>query len=242
MLDEPNPESILDILLQGRLEMEGLVPWGSNYTFLVHVFHKLGNVDAIYKPSKGERPLWDFARGSLALRERAAFLISEQLGWHLVPTTVLRDGPHGRGSVQYFVEHDPQQHYLTFQGQYPTQAQRIALFDVVINNADRKSGHVILENGGRLWSIDHGVCLHTDYKLRSVIWDFAGDPIPEAMRQNLVAFRSWLCYGNDTNRTELSQLLSEEEIAALEGRLVQLIENRIFPLPGPGRHYPWPIV
>ncbi len=222
--------------------MEGLVPWGSNYTFLVKV--KLGDnqIDAIYKPSRGERPLWDFARGTLCLRERAAFLIAEALGWHLVPPTVLRNGPHGWGSLQYYVDHDPDQHYLTFSDEYVRVTQQIALFDVIINNADRKSGHVLLDPTGRLWAIDHGVCFHDDYKLRSVIWEYADQPIPDELVNNLESLNTWLCYDRGSEYEELKQLLEPVELGALQGRLNQLISSKRFPKPGPGRHYPWPLV
>jgi hypothetical protein len=233
---------ILRILEEGQLEMEGLVSWGSNYTFLVEVQHELGQLDAIYKPSRGERPLWDFARGTLCLRERAAYLTSEAIGWALVPPTILRDGPHGWGSLQLFVDHDPQIHYLTFQGSYLEQSQKVALFDVLINNADRKSGHVLLSNDDRLWAIDHGVSFHNEFKLRTVIWDFSGQPIPGPLREDLVAFQSWLCYGNDPSLQELGQLLDSSEMDALESRLSRLIEGDMFPHPGSGRHYPWPLV
>lgn len=234
--------TILNILEKGQLEMNGLVPWGSNYTFLVHINHETGQIAAIYKPSKGERPLWDFSRGTLCLRERAAYLISEILGWHIVPPTILREGPHGWGSLQYYVEHDPQEHYLTLQGQCVDQVQIIALFDALINNADRKSGHVLLGDDDQLWAIDHGVCFHADYKLRSVIWEFSGQPIPNQMMAGLVAFQSWLCQGNDPAYTELSQLLDPRELDALSHRLDRLIAEGIFPQPGSGRHYPWPLV
>lgn len=233
---------ILDILEKGQLEMERLVPWGSNYTFLVHIVHDEGQIDAIYKPSKGERPLWDFTRGTLCLRERAAYIISEILGWHVVPPTILRNGPHGWGSLQYYVEHDPEEHYLTLQGHRVDQIQIIALFDALINNADRKSGHVLLGTDDRLWAIDHGVCFHTEYKLRSVIWEFAGQPIPDYIMTSLVDFQSWLCNGDDPPYAELSQLLDPKELKALSHRLQRLIEEGCFPHPGSGRHYPWPLV
>lgn len=245
MVEETTKAVILEILEQGQLNMEGLVPWGSNYTFLIHIEHEKGQIDAIYKPSRGERPLWDFTRGTLALRERAAYLTSDKLGWHIVPPTVLREGPHGWGSVQYFVDHDPNQHYLTLleiQDSYNDQIQRIALFDVIINNADRKSGHVLLGDGDRVWAIDHGVCFHADPKLRTVIWEFAGKNIPEKLINHLVAFNSWVCYGNDAVLDELSHLLSPLEMNALRNRVAGLIETKIFPHPGPGRHYPWPLV
>jgi hypothetical protein len=199
-------------------------------------------IDAIYKPSRGERPLWDFARGTLCLRERAAYLVSEALSWPIVPPTILREGPHGWGSLQFFIDHDPQVHYLTIQGEYIEQSQQIALFDVIINNADRKSGHVLVDEHDHLWAIDHGVSFHEEHKLRSVIWDFAGTSISEKLRENLVAFQSWLCYGSDPMLKELGQLLDRTEMEALETRLLRLIEDGVFPHPGPGRHYPWPLV
>src|SRR5690606_134611 len=121
----------LQLLQEGTLEVEGLISWGSNYTFLARVCHDVQEIHAIYKPRKGERPLWDFAPGTLCQRERAAFLISEALGWQLVPPTVLRDGPHGWGSVQKYIDHDPEEHYFSFQGEYPEQLQRIVLFDML---------------------------------------------------------------------------------------------------------------
>ena len=242
MGDKVTSAAILKILERGELAMEGLVSWGSNYTFLVKVELDDSHVDAIYKPSRGERPLWDFARGTLCLRERAAFLIAEALGWHLVPPTVLRNGPHGWGSLQYYVDHDPEQHYLTFQDQFVGVTQQFALFDVIINNADRKSGHVILDPTGRLWAIDHGVCFHDDYKLRSVIWEFADQPIPSELLKNLQALNTWLCYDKGTEFEELKQLLQPVELDALQRRLNRLISSERFPKPGPGRHYPWPLV
>lgn len=242
MSDIPDFTDVIEILERGTLEMEGLVPWGSNYTFLVHVCFGEREIDAIYKPGRGERPLWDFTRGTLCLRERAAYLISEALGWRLVPPTILREGPHGWGSVQSFVSHDPQVHYLVMKGDHTIQMQQIALLDAIANNADRKSGHVLLGRDQRLWAIDHGVCFHVDYKLRSVIWEFAGQPIPEHLMDDLAAFQTWLCHANDPIRLELTDLLDAPELAALEQRLNELIKHGTFPEPGPGRHYPWPLV
>lgn len=242
MSEMPAEADILNILEQGRLDVEGLVAWGSNYTFLVQVCSDRWEVAAIYKPGRGERPLWDFPRGTLCLRERAAYLVSEILNWHIVPPTVLREGPHGMGSLQLFVEHDPQQHYLTFQGSFTSQLKQIALFDVLINNADRKSGHVLLGENDRVWAIDHGVCFHSDYKLRTVIWDFAGEPIPAGLLADLRTLREGLNDCQDARCMELRQLLSKPEIDALNQRLDRMIRHGVFPQPGPGRHYPWPLV
>lgn len=235
-------DQLIEILNVGQIEVEGLVPWGSNYTFLVHICHELGEIDAIYKPSRGERPLWDFAKGTLCLRERAAYLISESLSWQLVPPTVLRKGPQGRGSVQFYVDHDPEEHYLTFQGRFIEQLQKISLFDVIINNADRKSGHVLLAEDDHLWAIDHGVCFHTDYKLRTVIWEFAGESIPANLAADLVNFQHWLESANSASYEQLCALLTVQEMASLIDRTQRLISRNSFPQPGPGRHYPWPLV
>jgi hypothetical protein len=232
----------LQTLEQGELAMEGLVPWGSNYTFLVRIRSGETETEAIYKPERGERPLWDFVKGTLCLRERAAYLVSEALKWHLVPPTILRNGPHGHGSVQHFVDHDPERHYLTIQGQYIDQIKRIALFDAIINNADRKSGHVLVGDDGRLWAIDHGVSFHKEDKLRTVIWEYAGNPIPEVLLEEVVAFQYWLCYRNDQSHEELGLLLEEAEMEAMMRRVDELIRRGTFPIPGPGRPYPWPLV
>ncbi len=235
-------DQLLQILNTGQLEMEGLVPWGSNYTFLVHVCHEEEEIDAIYKPSQGERPLWDFAKGTLCFRERAAYLVSKALSWGLVPVTILRKGPHGQGSLQQFVDHDPEEHYLTFQGRYIEQLQQITLFDVIINNADRKSGHVLLGDDNRLWAIDHGVSFHTDYKLRTVIWEFAGETIPANLISDMAAFQQLLETPDTDFYQELKNLLTSREITAVSNRLTRLITQKVFPQPGPGRHYPWPLV
>jgi uncharacterized repeat protein (TIGR03843 family) len=249
----------LQRLQTGELEMQGLLPWSSNYTFLVHICDDERRIEAVYKPRRGERPLWDFAQGTLCQRERAAFLVSDALGWGLVPPTVLRDGPHGLGSIQFFVEHDPECHYFTFEGEaaYREQLQQLALFDVLVNNADRKSGHVLLavpvavDAAGnptdsaeirRLWAIDHGICFHTDYKLRTVIWEFAGEPIPPALLADLNKLKEQLCEATTPLSRQLKGLLSTLEIIALHNRLDQLLKRTSFPQPGPGRHYPWPPV
>jgi hypothetical protein len=232
----------VDLLQTGTMELEGLVYWGSNYTFLVRVCGPGAEINAVYKPRKGERPLWDFPPGTLCLREQAAYLTSEALGWNLVPATVLRDGPHGWGSVQRFVEHDPDEHYFTFQGRYRNQLQKVVLFDLLVNNADRKGGHLLLDESGHIWSIDHGICFHTEYKLRTVIWEFAGEPIAQPLHADLQRFQTALAAGTRTEIMKLKQLLTEREQAALVDRLARLIAQPYFPQPGPGRHYPWPPV
>lgn len=238
------------ILESGTLEVQGLLPWSSNYTFLMRACKEGKEVEAVYKPQQGERPLWDFAQGTLCLRERAAYLVSAALGWDIVPHTILRDGPHGFGSLQLFINHDPEKHYFTFEGSatHRQQLQQIALFDILINNADRKSGHVLLEQlddlatPGRLWAIDHGVSFHTDYKLRTVIWEFTGLPLPKDLIADLKLFQERLCSRTHSLYTELKALLTSFELTVLQRRVEKLIKDPVFPEPGPGRHYPWPPV
>lgn len=241
-LNAKNQDALLTVLQDGSLELVGLLPWGSNYTFLVDVCHQEVKLPAVYKPRKGERPLWDFPRGTLCQREQAAYLLSAALGWGLVLPTVLRDGPHGWGAVQAFVEHDPDQHYFTFEGRYADQLQRVVLFDVLANNADRKGGHVLLDETGRLWSIDHGICFHVEDKLRTVIWDFAGEVIPADLLADLAQLQASLADGTDGRVVAMQQMLSRQELRALQQRLALLLANPVFPRPGPGRHYPWPPV
>lgn len=233
--------AILELLERGELTSEGVLPWSSNYTFLMRVCDANQEIQAVYKPRRGERPLWDFPAGTLCSRERAAFVVSQALGWELVPPTVMRRGPHGIGSLQWFVPHDPQQHYFTFEGQFPDQVQRLALFDVLINNADRKSGHVLLDENDHLWGIDHGVCFHTDYKLRSVIWEYAGAAISPVLLAELAAFQQALA-SSASLQAELLSLLNPGEVQAIGERLAGLLQSGKFPVPGPGRHYPWPLV
>ena len=165
--------------------------------------------------------------------------MADTSGWPLVPLTVLRDGPHGEGSVQLFVEFDPARHYLTMREERPDDFRRIALFDVVANNADRKSGHCLLSTDGRLFVIDHGLCFHDEPKLRTVIWDFDGEPIPTRMREDLSALGTALEPG--LLRDRLADLLRPVEVRATERRLAELLEEDRFPSPD-RRPYPWPIV
>jgi uncharacterized repeat protein (TIGR03843 family) len=233
------PERALELLAEGDIELHGLLPWSSNYTFLVGVSDGEMQALAVYKPSRGERPLWDFAEGTLALREVAAFVVSEALNWGLVPPTVLRDGPHGPGMVQLYVDVDHEQHYFTFGEKHVEEAQRIAVFDALINNADRKAGHVLEDAQGHIWAIDHGVCFSPDPKLRTVIWDFAGQPIPFDILDDLRALREKMGKRTSFIRS-LEKLLAPEEIEAMRRRLDSLIARAHFPHPGPDRHYPWP--
>lgn len=229
----------LQLLEQGRFsEVHGLLTWGSNYTFLASIKDDERESLAVYKPRRGERPLWDFPNGTLCQREVAAFVVSEALRWHLVPPTVLRNGPSGPGMVQLFIEHDPEQHYFALGPDYKPQLQRIALFDCIINNADRKGGHCLLDNHDHLWAIDHGVSFHTQPKLRSVIWEFARQRISEELLSDIRSFAD--CLLQDELNKALFKLLDDHEVQALHKRTSKLLESGVYPQPGPDMSYPWP--
>ncbi len=237
----PIDDTAIDgVLAAGAVELLGRMPWSSNATFIARVGDGDGQVLAIYKPQRGERPLWDFPEGTLCLREVAAAEISERLGWDLVPRTVLRDDlPHGLGSLQRFVDHDPEDHYFTMLEAHADEFRRFAVFDIVVNNTDRKGGHLLRAATGEIIGIDHGVCFHPQWKLRTVIWEFGGDEIAEPLLADLERLVDTLTAGDPIIET----LLSPIEIAAVRGRAEHLLEARRYPLPGDDhRHYPWPLV
>ena len=234
--DQRSPEALSPLLEGGEIELKGRMPWSSNATFLVRVCADGEESDAIYKPGRGERPLWDFP-GGLYRREIAAYRLSEALGWGLVPETVLRpDGPLGEGSLQRFVDADFSEHYFTIleREELHPQLRRMALFDLLANNADRKGGHCLLTEDGRVWGIDHGVCFHDEPKLRTVIWDFAGDPIDAADLADVAALVS--------DPPVLDDLLHPREVEALARRVGIVARLARFPDPGSDRPYPWPLV
>lgn len=215
----------------------------SNYVYLARLCGPAGEpFAAIYKPLAGESPLWDFPEG-LYRREVAAYRFSRALGWDFVPPTVVRDGPQGPGSVQVFIPHDPEAHFFVQRerAELLPQLMRMCVFDVVANNADRKGGHCLLDERDHIWGIDHGLCFHAAYKLRSVIWDWAGEAIPEALLEDLE--EAGLAIAAETEEARpLLGLLHEDESVALLGRIERLLRSRTFPVPGQARHYPWPMV
>lgn len=236
------PDTILNILGIGEIEVVGQFTWSSNYTFLTQVTCDDEMMPAVYKPSRGERPLWDFPRGTLAAREVAAYLTSDALGWRLVPPTVLRvDGPAGPGSLQFYVDADPERHYFTFREEEKQRLRPVVVLDLLINNADRKGGHVLLTPDDNIHLIDHGLCFHQQYKLRTVLWDFIDEPIPQDLLADVRAFRARL-ESEETLHDAFTNLLSEAEIQALIHRAEQLLSTKRFPEPGPGRPYPYPLV
>jgi len=229
----------------GVLELVGLLPNSSNYTFLARASLPArqgsdgGQALAVYKPQRGESPLWDFPEGSLGRREVAAFLVSVALGWPNVPPTVLREGPEGAGSVQLFVPFEPQEHYFTLNERFPDSFREIAAFDLLVNNADRKGGHCLLGEDGRIWAIDHGVCFHEEPKLRTVIWEFMGEPIPQSLVDDVGSFAESLARGGQPCE-QLGGLLTDAEVAALRRRVDDLVASPSYPPPLGERPYPWP--
>jgi uncharacterized repeat protein (TIGR03843 family) len=219
----------------GDLEIKGQFTLGSNYTFLVDVCHQDQTHPAVYKPTRGEQPLWDFEENTLALREVAAYIVSEALGFHIVPFTALREeGPYGAGSLQQFIAHDPDHHYFNFTPEEKPFLKPVALFDLLVNNADRKGGHVFFEDRThKLFAIDHGICFHQEDKLRTVVWDFGGQAIPDDLLSHLSL--------NSNLLTDLEPYLSPNEILALQSRADSILKKRIFPRqPRDRRAIPWP--
>jgi hypothetical protein len=228
-----------DALVHGAMELLGLMPNASNYTFLARCSSGADELLAIYKPRRGEIPLWDFPAGTLHRREVAAYEVARSLGWPNVPPTVLREGPEGEGSAQLFVDAHPGEHYFTLQPDRSDDFRRVALFDLIVNNADRKGGHCLLDDKGTVWVIDHGVCFSDEPKLRTVIWEYADEPIPRPLRADLDRAREALAPGGPL-RARLVTLIDPSEIRATEARLDALVRRERFPRPGPGRPYPWP--
>ena len=231
---------VMNLLEHGEIiKQHGIMSDSSNYTFLITLQHEEATLPAIYKPRRGERPLWDFPDGTLCLRERAAFLTSQVLGWDVVPPTVLREGFLGMGSMQFYVDHDPELHYFRLDDRFLPQLMRLCLFDVLVNNAERKGGHCIVDAGGHLWGIDHGITFNEEPKLRTVIWDFTGQPIPTELLDDVRQLCALLEQPSDY-QTALEALLDKRERHAFRQRIHQVLQEGLFPLPSDRQNYPWP--
>lgn len=224
-------------LREGTVEVVGRMPWSSNGTFLCEVEHEGTVLRAIYKPRRAERPLWDFPSG-LDQREVAAYELSCALGWDLVPVTVRREGPLGMGSLQAFVDADFEQHYYTLveDEAHHDALRTMCALDLVGNNTDRKSGHVLLGLDGRIRGIDHGLMFHHEFKLRTVIWEFGGQPIPDWIRISVARLLE------GPLPAALAELLDPLERDALVSRARALVASPCFPIDETGRRYPWPLV
>jgi uncharacterized repeat protein (TIGR03843 family) len=213
------------------------MPHSSNATFLVTVTCNDKEVRGIYKPLKGERPLWDFEPG-LHRNEVAAYRLSEAMGLGIVPPTVLHDGPFGEGSLQLFVDVDVQQHYFTIFEQREDLHDRLramCAFDIVANNTDRKGGHCLIDAEDHIWAIDHGVCFSPDFKLRTVIWEFGGEELPDNLRAVIEPLI-------ETVPLDIAALLNSEQVVALQERAQWICEGGAFPIDRSGTRYPWPIL
>jgi hypothetical protein len=227
------------VLANGQIEIKGQFTRGNNYTFLVNVIYEGSEAPAVYKPMRGEQPLWDFPENTLAGREVCAWQVSQALGIGMVPFTLLRDGPLGPGSLQQYIDHDPNKHYFTFKPAELERLRPVVLFDLLVNNADRKGSHILVEKRThKLYLIDHGLCFHVEDKLRTVIWDFAGEPIPPDLLASLSAFRA---------QADLPALLApyliQEEVTALYQRAEALLASGVFPSPPEDRRaFPFPPV
>jgi hypothetical protein len=230
-------DEALHVLTTADFSGAQLIPWGSNYTFAVVLEAEDGrSVLAIYKPRAGEAPLWDFPDGTLYKREVAAYRFSKWAGWDLVPATVVRDGPHGEGSLQLYIEPEPEtENREQFWGSTIPEIERLVLFDHLTNNADRKIGHCLRDRNGKVWGIDHGLTFNCEPKLRTVLWQFVGDPISPELLEELRSMRERQHELTDL----LGDVLSADEIAVLARRLERMSEHGMHPRLNPRRNVPY---
>jgi uncharacterized repeat protein (TIGR03843 family) len=224
-----------EVLLQGEIVVTGRLIDASNATLLAECTFETAKVRCIYKPIAGERPLWDFPDGNLAQREYAAYLISKHANLNLVPFTILRDGPFGVGMVQQWIDIDESVDLATFFSTDDSQLRKMALFDAIVNNTDRKIGHLLPQSDGKLFGCDHGVTFHHEYKLRTVLWQWAGDSLTQNEEQTLKDLSQKL---KDTKIENLSSLITNHEYQALISRVDDLLETGTFPMPS----HDWPAI
>jgi uncharacterized repeat protein (TIGR03843 family) len=233
-------DEIHGLLEQAEVSAVESIPWSSNYTFATRlVADDQPPFLAVYKPLRGEIPLYDFPDGTLYKRERAAYLTAVAFGWDFIPPTVIRDGPHGVGSYQLLVDVQPRSDFFDYKDAHVAELQVMGLFDAIANNADRKAGHILKDKQGKLWGIDHGLTFNVVPKLRTVIWDWQSEPIPGPLRHQLVAFK------RDPKRVaglrkELGELLEADEVDAFFKRLELIISRGCFPEMRSRRSVPWP--
>lgn len=227
------------LLEQAEIKKWDLHSRGSNYIYILEMVKDGTGIKSIYKPRHGEIPLWDFPDGTLYKREYAAFILSQALEWHLIPPTIIRSGPFGMGSMQWFVNTSLRAEDYDRLAIDLSVMQQVVVFDCLVNNADRKAGHFLLDDQGRLWVVDHGLTFNRAPKLRTVIWDFAGQNIPQKLVADVALLEDKLKRGKQLSAM-LHQLLDEAEVAALEFRIRKIIKSPVFPYPESRRSIPWP--
>ena len=239
--DRPSRPELQSLLQHGEVLSHELVPRGSNYVFVVEISDgaSLG-CRAVYKPARGEASLWDFPPQSLYKREYLAHQVSEALGLGMVPLTVIRDGPYGVGSVQLFIEAQPGRHYFNLLSSYKAEMVRIAVLDCLINNADRKAGHCMIDNDGCIWAIDHGLAFLPGSKLRTVMWELCDEPVPQDLRSRFAALQE-----DAALRAVLSLHLGGSEVRAFYQRVEEVLSSPEVPIvrySDPWRPHPWPTI
>jgi len=234
-----NEDPAIELLTDGELEIAGRLVEASNATLYCIVTHEDQQAECVYKPVAGERPLWDFPHGTLAGRELAAYAVSRASGWDIVPPTVYRDGPFGPGMCQLWIDPDPSVDLIALARSGSHHRLRaMSVFDAVINNADRKSGHLLPAPGGHLYGCDHGVCFAEEYKLRTVLWQWRGDPLTSDAVEALERLAAQL---DGELGTHLRQWLTDREIRAVKVRTEMLLQHRVHPYPPEDwPAVPWP--
>ena len=236
-----HPDICRDLIRSSAVKCDQILR-GSNYTFLVELTLDGKPFEyGVYKPQRGENPLWDFPIGTLYKRECAAYVLSEALGWHFIPPTVIWDGPYGEGSLQLFIRDSHKTHYFDLRDTDPEQVKPIAVFDLMVNNTDRKGGHCIKDPGGKVWGIDHGLTFSVESKLRTVIWDFGGEKIAQetlaSIARELARF-----YNPEGLAAKLHRLLDSDEIDCLARRMQAVLHDPVFPILRSRWEVPWPLV
>ena len=248
-----NTDEALSRLTSWNITGIGLHPGGSNYVFVVRLEEPPTRPEdtepdagsplyGIYKPQSGERPLRDFPYGTLHKRERAAFVLSRSLGWPLIPPTVVRDGPHGEGSVQFFIDADEDANYFTMRDECLGEFEPTAMFDVLVHNADRKGGSCLMSDDGRVWAIDHGLTFNGIARRRTVMFEFNGQPYPDHLERSLESTLYEMGNAESLLALELEHLIGQEELSALRKRGERMLESGTFPVLDPNFNVPWPFV
>lgn len=241
--DDRSEDDVVELLKTSEIGEIGLHPDGSNYVFIVRLETDLGGdvpLLGVYKPQSGERPLRDFPRG-LHRRERASYVLSRALGWPAIPPTVIRDGPHGEGSVQLFIHADTNETYFTMRDEQSEQFEPIAGFDILVNNADRKGSACLKDADGKVWAIDQGLTFNPRARVRTVMFEFCGRPFSPYLVESLERLRPQLAGGTGPG-ADLSEVLSADDLAGLCERIDRLLEKPVFPMLDEYHNVPWPLV